>query len=160
MEAFHGVPGGYDWNAGSVDVVIDMYALYALPGSDDIIRSEVHDRDQVAELVTMLRSGNEPPDTPAAIVLERTDSSALTIAPVREGVCLVWMASELLSFYSVNQQCGDAAGGGAMTSFSYFGHETEVPSRCAISEDMAFAAVEEFLRTGVPGIPFLLWEQD
>ncbi len=93
-----------------------------------------------------------------ALVLENTNGSALVFAQVAGGATLVWMASEDLSFHTVSNNVVE--GSTEQVTYPYYGQETEVSSQDVISIETAMLALAAWFEKGVPGIPFLLWEQD
>jgi len=131
-----------------------MIGWYSPANEDTIIRVAIDTQDELVMILEKLRSSAPLSQIPA-ISLEWGETSALTFAQVPGGAVLVWSPNEDLSFHTVGNRVGSET-----VTCTIGGTESEFPIQCVIPMEIAIRAAGVFLSSGVPGIPYLQWEQD
>ena len=147
-----------------------MIAAYVpiLPAWQVVVEAEEVDVRTVEDVFRLVRqvrleygrSASEDEGGVPAITLDGM-AAALTVAPVDERFILSFELSDgSMSYTSVDPNNTD---GDDQTYWFWFGGSvSELPQRYSIAEDLAMAAVSQFLAdsTVLPEVPGLEWEQD
>ena len=132
-------------------------AITATYCPDNASAGELAEVTRIDDLVTLLANlrADSIDNKVEAVVLKRQGGNELTYVQVNGGVALGWVASPLLSFHTL----GEINATGYM-GFRYLGLDAEVPKSYIISPEVAMNAATAFIKTGVPGVRHLTWEQD
>ena len=137
-----------------------MKAEYMLDRNSDYVEANIQAVDDVVRLIEAIREKSGTEWKTSFFLLG--DEINLSLAPVGESmVSLNCTDSDgSWSFTSVDP---DSYGGDDITFwFYYHGDASELPIRFAVSQDLAMAAVQEFIQHPgrLPEVTGLVWEQD